>query len=282
MENNYTHIPVLLEETIHELNVIEGGRYIDGTLGAGGHSEAILKKGGLVLGIEADETMLKIAEERLSVYCPTLVRGNFGSMELIATAQQLIPVDGVVLDLGISNYHYDTLERGFSFKRPNQPLDLRLSTEQGVTGSTLLNILSEEQLRELFEPIIGNQKARTIVRRVVERRLTKPFQTVGDLSNIAGSLSPETFLALRIAVNTEFVVLEKGIVGAVNILKSKGRLAIISFHSLEDKIVSRLFKKLERDGIVRQLQKSPIIPSEKEIELNAKSRSALLRSIEKI
>lgn len=283
MTSNVIHEPVLLQEVINGLHIHEGGKYIDATLGAGGHTEAIIKHGGNVLGIEADAGMLKLSEERLSKNCPTLVRGNFENIEQIAHTHNFAPVDGVLMDLGISNFHYETLGRGFSFKKEDEPLDLRLSTtDTDITAATLLNVLSEKQLIQLFSEVIGVHKAKGITKKILRARTEKPFVKVFDLSRLSHAESPEVFLALRVAVNSEFEVLEKGVKGAFSVLKSGGRLAIISFHSLEDKIVMKLFRQFEEidHAIVETV--SPIIPSEEEISRNPKSRSALLRIINKI
>ncbi len=278
MESKVVHEPVLLEEVLVGLEIKVDGMYIDATLGAGGHSEAILGLGGKVLGIEADETMIKLSEERLAKSCPTLVRGNFENIVEIARSQNFAPVDGVLMDLGVSNFHYETLKRGFSFRNESEPLDMRLSEkDSAVTAATLLNVLSESQLLTLFEEVIGNHKARLITKQILRARVSKPFETVFDLKRAAREMAPEVFLALRIAVNTEFQVLENGIRGAYEILKVGGKLAVISFHSLEDKIVVRLFREFGGE----METKEPIVPSQEEVQRNSKSRSALLRIIRK-
>jgi len=283
MESNVTHEPVLLDEVLSALNIKKGKKYIDATLGAGGHTEAILNRGGKVLGIEADSQMLKFSEERLVNNCPTLVRGKFENIVAISKSQNFAPVDGVLMDLGISNFHYESLKRGFSFKKGNEPLDLRLApNDTDVTAAMLLNALSEKQLESLFERIIGIHKSRGIIKKVLRARKEKPFAIVSDLQNLARQESAEIFLALRIAVNSEFEALESGLRGAVEVLKRDGVLVVISFHSLEDKLVVKLFREFEQTEVGTISTQTPIVPTEEEVSRNPKSRSALMRIFKKI
>lgn len=267
------HISVLLEETIQSLHVIHGGRYIDATLGLGGHSKKILELGGTVLGIDADRHMISLAEERLKPYCPTLVCGNFSDIEKIAKANNFEPVNGILFDLGISNAHYETLGRGFSFRKGAEPLDMRLSTDQGITAAVLMNSLSEMQLADMFSLTMQMGEARRYAKRIVFGRKHKPIATVSDLVEITNP-SAELFLAIRMVVNAEIEALMKALTGAWNILAPQGVLSVISFHSGEDRIVKEFMKMHSPEK--EQLPK-PIIPSSHELQVNAKARSAKLR-----
>lgn len=283
MESNVTHEPVLLGEVISALNIKRGKKYIDATLGAGGHTEAILNHGGKVLGIEADSQMLKFSEKRLANNCPTLVRGKFENIVAISKSQNFAPVDGVLMDLGISNFHYESLKRGFSFKKGSEPLDLRLApADTDVTAAMLLNALSEKQLESLFERIIGIHKSRVIIKKILKVRKDKPFAIVSDLQNLSRQESAEIFLALRIAVNSELEALESGVRGAVEVLKRDGVLIVISFHSLEDKLVMKMLREFEQSEVGTISTQTPIVPTEEEILRNPKSRSALMRIFKKI
>jgi 16S rRNA (cytosine1402-N4)-methyltransferase len=226
--------------------------------------------------------MLSFAEERLSKYCPTLVRGNFKDIESIATTHNFSPVSGVLFDLGISSLHYTELARGFSFKNPDEALDMRLAPlDTSVTAAMLLNTLSVSQLTELFTPVLGRKAGR--VAKVIDRaRKQRPFEKVGDITTVLHHELSEVFLALRIAVNSEFDSIDEGITGAFSILKPGGRIVVISFHSLEDKRVVRLFKDFERASGGVHMTKDPIVPSEEEVSTNPKARSALMRVFLKI
>lgn len=282
MKNNISHIPVLLESALRELNVVPGNRYIDATLGAGGHSEEILKHGGKLLAIEADEQMKMRAEERLKTYCPTLVRGNFKDIEKIARENNFYPVSGILYDLGVSSFHYEDIPRGFSFKHKGEPLDMRLApVDTAVTAATLLNILSEEQLTSLFHEVLP-ASARRIARSVVRARETKQFAIVDDMVSLGFRELPEIFLALRIAVNSEYDSIDEGIKGGFRVLEKGGRLVIISFHSLEDRAVVKALRELELAGEGKQVTKGPMHPSVTEVQENPKSRSALMRVFEKL
>ena len=273
-----SHISVLLTESIHELGVFADGKYIDATLGFGGHSEAILAKGGKVLGIEADEKMIAFSEERLKNYCPTLVQGNFKDIQKIATENGFLEANGVLFDLGISSLHYSDLNRGFSFRNGDEMLDMRLSTEtMAVTAAQLLNVLSVAQLTELFVEILGKGKALRISKAIAKARENKQFLKVSDLTEVVHESLPEVFLSLRIAVNSEYQSIEEGLAGALSVIKMGGRIVAISFHSLEDKLVHGLFRKWEKAGIGVYKTHTPIVPDSEEIEVNARSRSALMR-----
>lgn len=277
-------------------------KVIDATLGTGGYTLRLCKLGASVLGIDADESMLEIARERLEDACPApdktvggsfkLIHGNFKDIDDIAEENGFLPADGIVFDLGVSNLQLTGKKRGFSFSQEDAPLDMRIDrSAQGTKASDLLNALREDQLHEMFEKVLDYRKAKKLSQEVVERRKESPIKTVGDFLSITtriferrGKLHPATkpFLALRMATNSELENLEEGLSKAVNILSESGRLVVVSFHSGEDEIVKNFFKKAEREGEVKILTRSPISPSEVEVEKNPKARSAKLRAVEKI
>ena len=284
------HEPVMLPEVIEGLHIKTDGKYIDGTLGAGGHTIQILKNGGQVLGIDADESMIEIAIANIHTACPDLeenfqvVNGNFKDIKKIAEELHFSPVDGVLLDLGISSKHLDDDQRGFSFKDPNAPLDMRLDTKaQSVTAAQLLNALRHDQLNAMFELGMTPPEARKWANRVTRSREQKPFGTVADMLAIAPAkttgIHPATkaFMALRIAVNTEYENLTLGLQGAFDILKPEGRLVVIAFHSGEDRIVKSYFKEKVAGGEAETPGDQPLIPSVTEVESNPRSRSAKVR-----
>jgi len=279
------HESVLLKESVDCLKVRALGKYIDATLGAGGHSLEILKRGGNVLGIEADKQMLEIASKNVK---PEkwgsrikLVQGNFRDIGKIARENRFDEVDGVLFDLGISSVHLDNDNRGFSFKKPDDYLDMRLDPSiQAVTAAQLLNSLNERQLSEILE-------SRSMARVVIDKRNESPFEKVSDLLAIfnkrkRGKIHPatKTFMNLRIAVNSEYENLESAIPQAFSLLKKSGRIAVISFHSGEDRIVKRYFKKLESEGLGKVWDL--IMTSNEEKKKNKRARSAKLRIIEKL
>jgi 16S rRNA (cytosine1402-N4)-methyltransferase len=269
------HESVLVKEVLESLHLntsSQNSKYIDCTLGTGGHTEAILKAGGSVLGIEADPRMLEIAKERLNGTNSTLVLGNFDNLEKIAKDNNFEEVDGILLDLGVSNLHLKDDLRGFSFESPGQELDMRLNPEtQGVKASDLLNVLDQTQLTHLFEAVLSHNEAKRIAGRIMSMR---PVNTVSELVEVLKDiphkehLNPATLpmLALRIAVNSELDNLGKVIPEAFGLLKKGGRLLIITFHSGEEKVLEKYIN--ERTKIR--------IPSYEEINKNKRSRSAKL------
>lgn len=272
------HESVLVKEVIESLHLntsSQNGKYIDCTLGTGGHSEAILKGGGTVLGIEADPKMLAIATERLEPLMNSetkLVLGNFDNLEKISKENGFGEVDGILLDLGVSNLHLKQDTRGFSFESPEQELDMRLNPEaQGVKASDLLNALDQTQLTRLFEAVLSHNEAKRIASRIMSMR---PIYTVSELVEVLKDiphkehLNPATLpmLALRIAVNSELDNLGKVIPEAFGLLKKGGRLLVITFHSGEEKVLEKYIT--ERTKIR--------IPSYEEINKNKRSRSAKL------
>lgn len=305
------HTSVLLQEVLDHLAIQKGKKYIDATLGGGGHTLEILKKGGQVLGIDADEDAIahveKILKEKdIKILCKkkneslnisiseypniTLVRGNFRDIYQIARETNFEEIAGVLLDLGISSYQVDTPERGFSFQKSG-PLDMRMDNRLGVTASDLVNSLTKAQLYDLFHSYGEEKNAWTISDRIVRARSVKPIKTTDDLAEIVywavgrfDKTNPATriFQALRIVINDELTAVEEALPKAFRLLEKKGRLAIISFHSLEDRIVKHFAKEQEGKKKGIQLTRKPIIPSEKEQDSNPRSRSAKLRIIEKL
>lgn len=274
------HKSVLLKETIENLHINESGKYIDATLGYGGHSLEILKLGGSVLGIEADPKMLALAQKRIKdegyhAKFETAL-GNFRDIKKIAVEKNFSEVDGILFDLGISSVHLDDDTRGFSFKNEVDHLDMRLSPEtQMVRASDLLNSLSERNLVELFSEGMNFGEAKRLAHEVVRRRVDKRVETVGDMLDITGrvkrgKIHPATkaFMSLRIAVNSEIETLKTALPDAYSLLKKGGVMAVITFHSGEDRVVKNLY----RDSEI-------IVPTEEEINENPRSRSAKLRII---
>lgn len=268
------HEPVLLKEVVEELHIKNQGRYIDATLGAGGYTKAILEAGGTVLGIDADTSMLRIAEENVQNTNLKAVHGNFVQIQKIAEENNFTDIDGIVFDLGVSNVHFMDETRGFSFRNPEADLDMRLDPEtNSVKASDLLNMLREDQLKEMF--------GRRIAKEIVEARKTQKFEKVKDLlklfpeKKIRDRVHPATlgFLNLRIAVNSELDNLREVLPNAYQLLKPGGRLVVVSFNSDEDRIVKEYFKKYGGSTAVK--------PSEEEVRRNPKSRSAILRVLEK-
>jgi len=294
------HESVLVSEVIEALHInksskpgLPAGRYIDATLGNGGHTLEILKKGGQVLGIDLDPKMIAIADKRLKESGNSgykLVNGNFTEIDKIANENNWNPVEGILLDLGVTNLHLKDLERGFSFGNETAELDIRLNPEaQGVKGSDLLNVLREDQLRELFEVTLESGAAKWISGRVIHARSEKTIATVGDMLEICKDLKTGKtglneatlpFLALRIAVNSELANLEEVLPKAFDLLAKGGRLVVISFHSGEDAIVKNFFKEKDKEGN-KIINFKLVLASSEEIEINRRARSAKMRILEK-
>jgi 16S rRNA (cytosine1402-N4)-methyltransferase len=292
------HVPVLLHEVLEALRPGAGGRYIDGTVGGGGHTAALLEAsapGGRVLGLDRDEAALARAAERLKAFEArvTLVKSDFRAMKSVAEAHGFAPCDGVLLDLGLSSDQLASPERGFSFQADG-PLDMRFDPSTGETAAELLNRASETELADIFYSYGEERRSRRLARVVVERRRTRPFERTGDLvaaveaalGGRRGRLHPATraFQALRIAVNDELGALKEGLAAAADLLAEGGRLAVISFHSLEDRIVKQ-FIQLHASGQasrpLRALTRKPLVASAAEREANPRSRSAKLRVTER-
>lgn len=280
------HTPVLLNEVIEGLNLKPANRVIDATIGGGGHSLAILKiigPGGSLLGIDRDQETLKYVKSRLTT-CQNyrLVHTDFNQLATVAGENGFKAVDAILLDLGFSSIQLDDPARGLSFQQAG-PLDMRLDQSSELTAEQLVNRGSERQLADIFYRFGELYDARRLAKLVVESRHRQPFIDTLDLINRLGIKNPgvkaKLFQALRIAVNDELSQLEQVIPQAVELLKTGGRLAIISFHSLEDRIVKNQFKQ---NLLLSPVNKKPIVPSEQELKENPRSRSAKLRIAEKI
>jgi 16S rRNA (cytosine1402-N4)-methyltransferase len=294
--NNF-HTPVLLKEVIENLRVEKGKKYIDATIGGGGHTVEILKNGGVVLGIDCDREAIEYVRGRWKIESRrwkikednlTLVRGNFRDIDKIAIENGFTKVAGIIFDLGVSSYQLETAERGFSFQKEGL-LDMRMDQELHVKAGDLIQVLKKGELYELFSKLGEESRAWQLSSRIVSARGIKPIETTQDLANIIGSISkgfskihPATkmFQALRIAVNDELNALKEALPKAVELLEENARILVISYHSLEDRIVKKLFLEFEalRKGLA--ITKKPIVPSLFEIEKNRRSRSAKLRVFE--
>ena len=292
------HISVLLREVVEGLAVKPSGKYVDATLGGGGHAVEILSRGGRVLGIDWDKEALKAARKRLDADFPKgkwqLARGNFAKVKQICGEAGWSKVGGVLFDLGLSSIQLNTARRGFAFRKEG-PLDMRMDERLGVTASDLVNALSEKQLREVFSNLGEERLALSISRRICQARAVKKIETTKGLADLVArvyqgkgkwgaKIHPATrvFMALRMAVNFELDNLREGLNGAVEILRKNGRLVVISFHSGEDRIVKQTLQEWKRVGVLKTLTDKPIVPSESEININPRSRSAKLRIAEKI
>ncbi|MGI8419161.1 MAG: 16S rRNA (cytosine(1402)-N(4))-methyltransferase RsmH [Candidatus Levyibacteriota bacterium] len=294
--NNY-HRSVLLQQTIEQLNVQSGKRYIDGTIGGAGHTLEILKRGGKVLGIDQDQDALDYIEKEWRIengeWSKNLIleKGNFKDIALIAKEHGFMGVAGILLDLGISSHHVDTPERGFSFQKEG-PLDMRMDKDLHVQASDLVNVLTKGELYDLFTKLGEERFARSISASIISARKIKRIETTTELATIIRKAVPysqkdvnpatRVFQALRIAINDELNSLIEALPKAITVLDSGGRLVVISFHSLEDRIVKRTFLGFAEKGLGTIITKKPVIPTEEEREQNKRSRSSKLRVFEKV
>ncbi len=303
----FYHLSVLLDEVIESLAPEEGKTFIDGTLGGGGHTEALLETGAQVKGIDRDADARAYASERLARFGDSfeLVRGRFSQMAEIAAERQWGQVDGVLLDLGVSSWHFDAPERGFSF-RHDGPLDMRMG-ESDLTAAEILNTWDETNLANVIYRLGEERASRRIAAWIVKEREVTPFETTRQLADGVEALlggrrgrthpATQTFQALRMAVNDELGELERFLDGAADLLKPGGRLGIITFHSLEDRIVKNYFRETSQVEIdrpewpapranpalrYRLLSRKGISPSGEEIKKNARARSSRLRVGERI
>lgn len=294
------HQPVLLNEVIEGLRVKKNGKCIDGTVGGCGHALAFLKIDSQILGLDCDPEALNHARESLSAACPALrsgglkaswclVKANFKDLAKIAQDNGFSQADGVLLDLGVSSYQLNTPNRGFSFQSDG-PLDMRMDPELKVTAADLINGLGKNELKKLFQKLGEEKLAGRLAEAVVDARRLKPITTCQQLAEVVlkvkpkkGKIHPATqiFQALRIAVNDELNNLKEVLPQAIEILKPGGRLAVISFHSGEDRIVKNFLREKEEAGEIKIITKKPIVPSEDEARRNPRSRSAKLRIGEK-
>lgn len=287
--NNY-HIPVLMQEVLSGLNIKSGGIYIDATVGGGGHCAEILKRGGKLLGIDQDREAIEEAGKKLSELKGEwkLVKGNFKDIKSIAIENGLTNADGILFDLGVSSHQLDTASRGFSYRFPDETLDLRLDQSTGEPAYQLINRLSENEIYEILALFGEEQLARPIARAIIIARRVKKVRTTGDLVSIINNLikNPASrnpilsriFQALRITVNDELDALRQGLNGAKAVLSCGGRIAVISFQSLEDRIVKQFF----RVSGWKLINQKAITATDTEIYINRRSRSAKLRIAEKI
>jgi 16S rRNA (cytosine1402-N4)-methyltransferase len=305
------HIPVMLNEVLDLLNCRPGGIFVDATVGLGGHSLSILEKiqpGGFLLGIDRDKESLEKASARLAAYSDShrLLHENYKNLPLILNNLAIGPVDGILLDMGVSSYQLTSPERGFSF-RSDEMLDMRMDRTQQWTAADLVNTLPEEELADIIYRYGEERRSRRIAASIVLERSKTPITRCAQLANIVSrayrsrrrdSIHPatKTFQALRIAVNEELEGLEELIADASGFLKPGGRLTVISFHSLEDRIVKKTFRRLagqcvcdappelcrcQRQASVRILTSRPVTPGQEELMINPRSRSARLRALEK-
>ena len=308
---SFEHVSVLLDETVANLKVKPEGTYVDGTLGGGGHAEAVLKllnDQGRLIGIDQDEAAINAAGERLKAFPNvTFVRSNYFNIKEELERLNIRGVDGIVLDLGVSSYQLDTPERGFSYKE-DAPLDMRMDQRSSITAKDIVNGYSREELFRVIRDYGEDQFAANIAKHIVNYRETKPIETTGELVEIikgaipmkirkmSGHPAKQTFQALRIELNHELDVLRDTLSTMVDLLNPGGRICIITFHSLEDRIVKKIYKDMENPCTCpsdfpvcvcgkmpkgKIITKKPILPSEEEMEINSRSKSAKLRVFEK-
>lgn len=310
MEFEFSHIPVLFEETIDSLNIKPDGIYVDGTAGGGGHSEAILKKltTGKLISIDQDPDAIKVVTERLKKYPGSIIlRGNFSDMKNLCASVGITEIDGALMDIGVSSYQLDNPERGFSYHN-DAPLDMRMSKE-GLSAADIVNSYTWQQIAEILSRYGEEKFAVQIAKNIVKAREISPIETTLQLSEIVKNSYPaaarrekghparQTFQALRIAVNGELDRLKEGLEAAFDLLKSGGRLSVITFHSLEDRIVKQQMNKWcegctcpkhfpvcvcgnKPKGTL--IYKKGLAPSDDELERNPRARSSRLRVIEKL
>jgi 16S rRNA (cytosine1402-N4)-methyltransferase len=302
------HVPALLDEVIAGLQTRRGGYFVDCTVGLGGHAAAILEKispSGRLLGIDADPEAIKISQDKISDYgeAVTLVNDNFVNLEAICRRYHFHPVDGILFDLGVSSLQLDTAERGFSFHL-DAPLNMRFDPGQGLTASDIVNSFSEQELAKLIERYGEERHSRRIARYIVQNR---PIATTVELARLVEQVlggkrakihpATRTFMALRIAVNNELQNLELALKQTINLLCPGGRLAVISYHSLEDRIVKQFTRYAASSCLcppgtvicrcghvptLKLISRKVIKPSSLEVESNPRSRSAKLRIAERL
>ena len=286
--SNY-HTSVLLSEVIDYLDIKPENKYIDATLGGGGHTREILKRHGKVLGLDVDEDALKNADSDEELKKAIIVRANFQNIDTVAKKYGFVDVSGILFDLGISSHQIDTPERGFSFQS-DAMLDMRMDQSLSVSAKDLVNGLTQRELEELMYRLGEEFYAKKIAREIIRQRDMLRIETTTQLADVIRKAigrgkkvheATKVFQALRIAVNDELNVIRVALPKSFSLLKVGGRLLVISFHSLEDRIVKNTFKDLEKKGIAKIITKKPIIPGEIEITQNKRSRSAKLRVIEK-
>lgn len=304
----FNHITVLLNETVDSINVKAGAIYADLTLGGGGHTNVILERGGTVVGVDRDITAIENARKRFEGKNFIPVHRNFSEIESIAKELKIEKFDGIIADLGVSSPQLDDASRGFSYMN-NAPLDMRMNKDDELTARDVINTYSAEELLRIISNYGEERWASRIVNFIAEAREKKPIETTFELVDIIKAAIPlsarkdgphpakRTFQAIRIEVNGELKILENTIRDSVKLLKKGGRMSVITFHSLEDRIVKNTFSSLEKGCIcpkdfpvcvcnnaptVKVVSRKPILPSESEIEENPRARSSKLRVAEKI
>jgi len=306
----FSHLSVMPEESVRLLGCSKEGIFVDGTLGGGGHTAEILRANpaNRVIGIDRDIDALKAAGEFLKPFGDrvSFVRDDFRNIKNAVEGLGAGPVDGVILDVGVSSHQLDSVERGFSF-RMDAPLDMRMDTRQAETAASLVNSLDEQDLERIFREFGEEAFARRVARAIIAARARKPIETTGELAEIVLFAIPrkfhgkrihpatKVFQALRIAVNDELESLKQGITGGMGVLKAGGRMVVISFHSLEDRIVKNAFREASTGCVCPPkfpvcvcghkpaallLTRKAVTASEEEIERNPRARSAKLRAIE--
>ncbi len=311
--SEYKHVSVLRDESIQGLNIRPDGIYVDGTLGGAGHSSEIcrrLSEGGRLIGIDQDEEAIENGKKRLAFASDrvTLVRDNFKNIDRVLNDLQIEKVDGILLDLGVSSHQLDEAERGFSYMQ-DAPLDMRMDQRQTKSAYEVVNTYSADELDRVLRDYGEERWSKRIAQFIVDARKEKPIQTTAELVGIIKNAIPKkaredgphpakrSFQAIRIEVNGELEILEKAISDMTERLKTGGRICVITFHSLEDRIVKQAFKTLENPCIcpkdfpvcvcgrkpkVKIITRKPIVPGEEELENNPRARSAKLRIAERI
>lgn len=310
----FNHYSVLLQETIENLNIRPDGIYVDGTLGGAGHASQVaarLSEQGRLIGIDQDADAIRAASERLAPYGDriTIIRSNYANMKEELHRIGVEHVDGIVLDLGVSSFQLDTPERGFTYREADAPLDMRMDDRQTLTARDIVNDYSEMELYRIIRDYGEDKFAKNIAKHIVNERQKKPIETTGELTDIirasipmkvqatGGHPAKRTFQAIRIELNRELEVLQNNLDEMTELLNPGGRICIITFHSLEDRIVKTNFRKNENPctcpkdfpvcvcGNVSKgkvITRKPILPSERELEENSRSKSAKLRVFERV